>query len=248
MTFAALFGAGLAAGLINVLAGGGSFITLPVLMFLGFPAGIANGTNRVGILFQNIVATWRFDRYGVLDRRALIWAALPATAGAVIGVWLALHTSDAAFKRLLAFLMIAVSLWSLWSSRRESAGEAPEMQPDTRPSLVVPAGLFVCGVYGGFVQAGVGFLVLAVLSWAGLDLVRGNAVKVVTILCLTGLSLAIFAANGRVDWTAGLSLAAGTMIGGALGARLTVLKGHRWVRGVVTIAVIVFAVKLVLGD
>jgi uncharacterized membrane protein YfcA len=241
-----LFGVGLAAGTLNVLAGGGSFLTLPVLIFLGLPATTANGTNRVGILFQNVGAVWGFRRHGVLDLRWALRASLPAAAGAVIGTLLALWISDEAFKRLLAFLMVAVTLWTLWDplkGRRPPEGEPTGGGRD----VVVFAGFFLAGVYGGFVQAGVGFLILATTTLAGLDLVRGNAVKVLCILVFTVLSLSIFAWNGQVDWAPGIALAAGTVIGGQVGVRLTVLKGHAWVKGVVTIAVVVLAIKLWLS-
>lgn len=241
-----LFGAGLIAGSLNVIAGGGSFLTLPILMFLGLPPGVANGTNRVGILLQNVGAVWSFQRHGVLDWRSVLWAAVPSIPGAALGVWLALLVSDQAFKRILALLMVTVSLWTLWSKRPAGTGAAAEgvATPSTRRLIGVGTAFFVIGIYGGFVQAGVGFLILAATTAAGLDLVRGNAVKVLTVLCFTALSLALFAWNGRVDWLMGLVLAAGTTLGGLLGARLTVLKGHRWVRGVVTAAMIVFALKL----
>lgn len=233
-----LFLVGFASGTLNVLAGGGSFLTLPVLMFLGLPAGLANGTNRVGILLQNIGAVWGFDRHGVMDRSALLWATLPATVGGVLGALAALSISDEAFKRILAFLMIALSLWSLWSPRRAHAVTA------RAPGLMIALGFFAVGIYGGFVQAGVGFLVLAVTTAAGLDLVRGNAVKVLSILGMTLLSLAVFAWNDRVDWGLGLILGAGSIVGSQIGVRLTVLKGDRWLRVVVTTTVIAFAIKL----
>lgn len=233
-----LVGVGVVAGALNVIAGGGSFLTLPVLIFLGLPASLANGTNRVGIVLQNVVAVERFDHHGVLDRRAALWAALPATIGAGFGTWAALSISDRAFERLLAVLMVVFALLSLWSPRR-----APG--PDRRAGgFKVAAGFLVVGVYAGFVQAGVGFLILAVTTLAGLDLVRGNAVKVLAILSASILSLAIFAWQGEVDWLLGAALAVGMMIGGALGARATLRGGHRFVRLVVTATVIVFAVKL----
>lgn len=230
---------GVVAGTLNVLAGGGSFLTLPVLIFLGLPPGLANGTNRVAIFLQNVSAVISFRRQGVLDWQSLSWATLPAILGAAVGAGFALWISDAAFQRVLAFLMVAVSLWTLGSSKeQEQAHKAPP------PTLVLASGFFLAGVYGGFVQAGVGFLILAVTTAAGLDLVRGNAVKVLAILGLTGLALVIFAWQGRVDWLLGLCLASGTSVGGVLGARLTVLKGHRWVKRVVTALVVVFALKL----
>lgn len=240
-----LFVVGLAAGTLNVLAGGGSFLTLPVLIFIGLPPGIANATNRVAIFLQNVGAVWSFKRFGVLDSKSLLWAAVPATLGAIPGTWLALAIPDRAFQKLLAVLMVAVTLWTLWSSR----GDADDTQrPETRPSyLTLGAGFFVAGAYGGFVQAGVGFLVLAVTTAAGLDLVRGNAVKVLTILALTAVSLAIFVWQGRVDWPIGLSLASGTVVGGVLGSRLTVQRGHKWLQRVVTITILIFAVKLWLA-
>jgi len=237
-----LFLAGCVAGVVNVIAGGGSFLTLPILMFLGLPPGVANATNRVGILLQNVGAVWSFDRHGVLDRGAVLWAALPATLGAAVGASAALAVSDEAFKRVLAFLMIAVSVYTLWRPHREPSADGP---PASRldPWLLATV-FFLTGIYGGFVQAGVGFFLLAATSLAGLDLVRGNAVKVLAVLCFTTLSLAIFAFYGRVQWVPGLALAAGTVLGGLVGVRLTVLKGHRWVRGVVTVAIVVFAIKI----
>lgn len=232
---------GLVAGILNVLAGGGSFLTLPMLIFLGLPPSLANGTNRVGILLQNVGAVWSFRRQGVATHGLAPWVAVPATLGAILGATLALWLSDRAFQQILAFLMVVVTLGSLlWTSRG-----APEGTEPARPNLaVLVVGAFASGVYGGFVQAGVGFLVLAVATWGGLDLVRGNAVKVLAILCLTAQALLIFAWQGRVDWVLGGCLAIGTLSGGILGARLTVLAGNRWLRWVVTFMVLVFAIKL----
>ena len=106
--------AGIVAGALNVIAGGGSFLTLPILIFMGLPASVANGTNRVGIFFQNVGAVWGFHRNRLVDWRSILWAALPASLGAVAGTVLALSIGDAAFRKVLAFLMIAVTLWTLW--------------------------------------------------------------------------------------------------------------------------------------
>ncbi len=252
--YPALFAAGLVSGALNVVAGGGSFLVLPLLIFAGLPPTVANGTNRVAILVQNVGAVWGFDRYRVLDRTLAPWAALPSVAGAVLGSWAALAVGDEAFQRSLAFLMVAVSLWTLWdpigrrARRRARASAGPE--PASAPALgrrgrwLLAAGFFAVGVYGGFVQAGVGFLILAATTLAGLDLVRGNALKVLVVLAYIPLSLAIFAWQGMVDWGLGLVLAAGHLAGALLGVRLTVLKGHRWIERVVTIAVIAFAIGL----
>ncbi len=229
------------AGALNVLAGGGSFLTLPVLIFLGLPPGAANQTNRLGILTQNIGAVWGFHRRQVLEWRFLRLAALPASAGAVLGAYAALHISDAAFQRLLALLMVVLTLYTLWDplSRRRGASGGPRV-----PAPMLAAGFFLVGIYGGFIQAGVGFLLLAATTLAGLDLVRGNAVKVLCALAFTSVSLVLFTWRGTIYWPEGLSLAAGNLAGGQLGVHLTVLKGHAWLRGLVTATVILFAVAL----
>jgi len=243
--YLALFGAGLFAGALNVLAGGGSFLTIPLLIFLGLPPTVANATNRVGVLLQNVGAVWQFHRHRALDWRFALAATVPATAGAVVGTWGALVVSDRAFTRILAFLMIALTLYTLWDSRRRPR-DAAAPPPRPRPVLLA-AGFFLVGVYGGFVQAGVGFLILAATTLAGLDLVRGNAVKVLAVLGFTLVALGIFAWSGKIEWVPGLALGTGNLIGGLVGARLTLLRGNTFVRWVVTGAVLVFAVKLLVG-
>lgn len=237
-----LLASGAVAGALNVVAGGGSFLTLPILIFLGLPPGVANGTNRVGILLQNTSAVWGFRRHGLIENRWLIAAAVPTMFGAIAGTLLALRVTDEAFKRILAFLMIAVTLWTLWDPIRPDARRSAS--PASVKTALLATGFFAAGVYAGFVQAGVGFFLLVITTLAGYDLVKGNAMKVFCVLVSTPLSLAIFATSGQVAWSHGLWLGFGNFLGGLLGVHLTVLKGHRWIRGVVTVTVIVMAVKL----
>ena len=243
--YVSLFAVGVVAGTLNVIAGGGSFLTLPLLIFLGLPPTVANGTNRVAILVQNVGAVWGFHRHRMVEWRWLAVAAPPAIIGAVIGSWAALQIGDETFQRLLAGLMVAFAVWVLWNPLRGAEDSDVARQGGRRAALV--AGFFMVGLYGGFVQAGVGFLILAVTTLAGLDLVRGNALKVLLVLTYIPITLLIFGLGGKVAWTAGFALAAGNLLGGLVGVRLTVLKGHRWVRGVVTVAIIAFALKLWLS-
>ncbi|MGH7254384.1 MAG: sulfite exporter TauE/SafE family protein, partial [Nitrospirales bacterium] len=164
-----LFAAGCVAGVLNVIAGGGSFLTLPLLIFLGLPAVEANGTNRVGIFLQNIGAVWGFHRYGVLESRFFLQAAVPGVLGSLLGTWLALIVGDDAFKRILAILMAAVTFWTLWDPLTRQ--DASRVDFDRWRDLAFAGGFFLVGVYAGFVQAGVGFFILAVTTLAGLDLV-----------------------------------------------------------------------------
>ena len=251
-----LFAAGSVAGTINVLAGGGSFLTLPLLIFLGLPPTVANGTNRIAILVQNVGAVWSFNRHGVMDWRWIRAAALPALAGAGLGTWAAIRIGDASFQRVLATLMIVFATVMLLDPLRNrirrggaDAGDATtEAEAPVRLSGVAfSATFFGVGVYGGFVQAGVGFLILSITMLAGLDLVRGNALKFACIMLFTPLSLAIFIWQGMVDWGPGLCLAAGSVVGSEIGVRMAILKGHRWLRVVINVTVIAFAVLLWFG-
>jgi uncharacterized protein len=239
--FAALFVVGFVAAVINVLAGGGSFLTLPLLLFLGLPAGIANGTNRVGVLAQNISSVLGFHRHQVLPVRWALGVSVPAVVGAGLGVWAALHVPDVAFRRILSIVMLAMTLATLL---HRSVRGVPRAEPQHAWHWTMIAGFFVTGLYGGFLQAGVGFFALAMTSIAGLDMVRGNAVKVFTVMLLTLISLAVFAGTGHVNWAAGAALAAGNFLGGIAGVRVAVLKGHRWLEHFVTATIVVFAVLL----
>jgi len=240
-----LIAAGVVGGALNVVAGGGSFLTLPVLILMGLPAGVANGTNRVGVLVQNAGAVWTFRRSGVWDPAWALQAAIPSILGAIAGTLVATWMHDDLFRRILSWLMIVMSLWTLWDpiGRRRTAIGGHRVHLGWGALI----GFFLAGIYGGFVQAGVGFILLAVTTLAGYDLVRGNAIKVLCVLISTPVSLAIFAWSGQVWWVPGLWLAAGMVLGGLLGAHLTVLKGHLWVRGIVTAAVIVLAIKLLVA-
>jgi uncharacterized membrane protein YfcA len=242
---AALFAAGFIAAVINVIAAGGSFLTLPLLLFLGIPATVANGTNRVGVLAQNVSAVVGFHRHRMLPLKWSLSVSVPALAGAALGVWAALNTPEIAFRRIVSIVMLVMTLGTLL---HKSLRGAPRSEPQNPWHWRLVVGFFFMGVYGGYLQAGVGFLALALTTLAGLDLVRGNAVKVFTVMLLTVLSLSVFAGTGNVDWRAGVALGLGNVLGGIVGVRVAVLQGHKWLEHVVTVTVVFFAVLLWLSD
>lgn len=242
-----LFLVGLIAGTLNVIGGGGSLLSLPVMIFLGLPPTVANGTNRVAILIQNIGAAWSFHQRGLLSREWLLMAVPPALLGALLGTVAAVNIGELAFQRILAVILVVVAAWTLWKPVKLLENGHAVLPTGVR-RLAFIAAFFLIGVYGGFIQAGIGFLILAATSVAGFNLIRGNALKVTLVLTFTPLTLVLFAWNGKVDWAMGFALAAGNFLGGLAGVHLQILKGHTWVRGVVTVTIVVFAIRLLFAS
>jgi len=238
-----LFLSGIIAGTLNVIAGGGSFLTIPLLIFMGLPPLAANGTNRIGILLQNIAATWSFKRHGVLEGIPLWPSLISSGIGSALGVPAAILAGDLAFKKILALVMIVVSLWTIADPLKKMRLRSGSRDFKRKAAII---GFFFCGFISGFVQAGVGFFILALTTYLGLDLVRGNALKVTVILGSMLISLGLYAWQGLVLPVPGLILAGGTILGSQIGVKLTILKGHGWVKGVVTATVVIFAIKLLL--
>ncbi len=246
---AAVFFSGLVAGFFNVVAGGGSLLTLPVLIFLGLPTAVANATNRVGILLQNVVATATFRRQGLLDAGLGLRLMLAAAPGAALGALVAVEMDDRLFRWVLAAIMLLVLVSIIHRRRRSGSGGTPASAAGQRHPLALYASFFFVGFHSGFIQAGVGFVIIAALgSFGGLGLVRSNGIKVMCILMIQAIALVIFAALGNVHWVWGLTLAAGTMIGGWAGVRWQVKKGEVWVYRILIGAIIVLALMLLFYD
>lgn len=240
-----LTGAGFLAGVINTLAGSGSLITLPVLIFLGLPATVANGTNRIGVILQNIVAGLSFNRSRVLDLRGALALSVPAIFGSLLGASIAVSLNEGLMQRVIGAVMVLMLFVMLLRPERWLQGTVVSLEKTV--NLWQAAVLFVIGVYGGFIQAGVGiFLLAALVLSVGYDLVRANAVKIIIILVFTLSSLLIFANNNQVDWAAGLLLGLGNMAGAWVAARMAVARGAAWVRWVV-IATVAFSAAYLLG-
>lgn len=235
--------AGIAAGFVNMLAGNGSLITLPALIFIGLPANVANATNRIGVTLQNVVGTWGFHRQGKLDARAALLFAVPTTVGSILGAQLAVDIDEALFERVLAVLMVVMLVLMLVKPERWLI---ERVQPaGRRLSAVQVLIFFAIGIYGGFLQAGVGiFLLVALVLGAGYDVVRANAVKVAIVLALTFAALVVFWANAKIAWLPGLVAGVGNMIGAWLGTRFAVRKGAVWVRWFVIVVVLLSAAQL----
>lgn len=234
---------GLVAGFFNTVAGGGSLLTLPVLIFLGLPPVIANATNRVAIAVQNIFAVTGFKRKGVSNMRYSIFLAVSATLGAIIGAKIALDIKGEDFERILSIVMVMVLILILWNPTRKRTKDKELM--NTRRQITGVIVFFFVGIYGGFIQVGVGFIILAALTLVnGLDLLKANSIKVGVVLVYTLAAVVIFAYEGKIYWVYGLVLSIGNAAGGWIGSHWAVSKGEKWIRRLLIVAVALMAIKL----
>jgi uncharacterized membrane protein YfcA len=238
----AVFGAGLFAGFLNVMAGGGSMITLPLLIFLGLPVAAANGTNRVAILVQNVAAVGSFRSQGYANFRTGLAYGAATIPGALAGALVAVRVGEATFRAILAGVLAVAVIGLLFpSKRKEVGGEA-----SGRARILAFLGFFGIGFYGGFIQAGVGFLLMLVLhQLLRIDLVRTNVHKVLIVLIFSLPALAVFIVTGNVVWGSAAVLAAGNALGAVVATRVSVKGGARPIKVVLGVALLLMAVRLV---
>lgn len=234
---------GVASGFLNVNAGGGSLITMPVLIFLGLPSAVANGTNRIALMVQNIIAISNFKSKGFFDWKLSVILALPAVIGSILGSSLAISMSSEVFNKILALVMLIILGLIIWNPQKKLDGKKEGI---TKKNKIIGAIVFFfVGIYGGVIQAGVGFIIIAALTLiTGQSLIKINSMKVLIVAIYMSLSLLIFILNGKVNWIYGLCLAAGNGLGGYLGSNFSVRKGDKWIKVILVGAVVIMSAKL----
>lgn len=237
--------AGVFVGFINTLSGNGSVISLPLLIFAGLPANVANGTNRVGIVIQNLVGTVSFQQKKVLDLRGALILGIPAVLGSLVGARIAVDLDETLMRRVIGVVMILMLVLILARPQRWLHGETLQLTGIPRWYHFIT--FFAIGLYGGFIQMGAGiFLLSGLVLGLGYNLVRANAVKVAINFLFTVASLLIFQSEGQVEWIPGLVLAAGTAFGAWIAARIAVERGAVLVHRLL-IVVVIFSALYLLG-
>ena len=239
--------AGVVAGWLNVLAGGGSLLTVPLMIFMGIPGPVANGTNRIAILMQNITAVATFRSRGFSDFRLSLTLAAAASLGALFGANVGVHLEGEWFNRVLALIMVGVMLIMGHDGIKGGASKTPSGNEDDKPRNLVLGHILMVGAgfWGGFIQLGVGFILMPILHRVmGLNLVLTNMHKVFVVLVYTLVALAVFASQLQLLWWVGLWLALGNSIGGWLGAHTAVSRGENWIRWVLNFTLVAFIIKL----
>ena len=235
-----LFGTGLIAGFMNVTAGGGSTLTLPALIFLGLDSATANGTNRIAILLQNVSAVYSFKQENYKQFDISLKLSLLTLPGSILGALLAIKISDELFQKILAVVMIGIIISMIIPTKKNvSENKTNKISWQTYIAMV-----FI-GFYGGFIQVGVGFILMAALKYLmRLNLVYINMHKVFIVLIYTIPALLIFIISKNINWILGIGLAAGNIIGGWWGAKLSVKKGEKFIRMFLIAAIFIIALKL----
>jgi uncharacterized membrane protein YfcA len=234
---------GFCAAFLNTIGGGGSLFTVPILTFLGLPITVANATSRVAILSQNIFAVFGFASKNVeLPRKYSMWLCLTSLVGGFIGSKLASNIDDRVFTQLFVVVMLT-SLVLVILDPFKSKNQEEKMSP-ARQAIGASIFFFI-GIYGGFVQAGIGFLVIGTLSLVNnLPLVKINFIKVFVAILYTAISVLVFAFEGKIEWFTGLILAIGHALGGWYASRWSVKASEVWIKRIMIVSVLAMAIKL----
>ena len=238
-----LIAVGFIAGFINVLAGSGSTLTLPLLIFMGLPANVANGTNRIAILLQNLVAVRNFKKQEVLKTKSTWGIAIPTIIGSLIGALLAVELNNELMNIIIAILLIIMFFIILLKPSAWIKGQAGQLE--AKPSISQIVIFFFIGIYGGFIQAGVGFFLLAgLVLGAGLDLLKANAIKVFIVFLYTPIALAVFIYSDQINYEMGLILAIGNMGGAYIASKYAKNMGTNFIRWFLLIVLFFSSLKL----
>jgi len=233
---------GAVTGFLNVMAGGGSMLSVPIMIFLGVPGTVANATNRIAILPQNLSAVWAFYRKGFANFRLSLSLAACTIPGTLIGAYLATRVPNNQFNTLLAIIMLLV----LAVMALPETASVEDNRPPSRNRLITGHALMgLIGFWGGFIHIGVGFLLMPVLNRVLLlDLITTNSHKVFIVLCYTTVALCVFSSQLELLWKYGLALALGTTIGGWLAANFQIKRGVSAIKWVLNVVIIAFIIKL----
>ncbi|HNY01378.1 MAG TPA: sulfite exporter TauE/SafE family protein [Bacteroidales bacterium] len=235
--------AGVVVGFINTLSGGGSVISLSLLLILGLPADVANGTNRISIFFQTLSSVGSFTRQKMFSGGRPLLLAIPATAGAVIGAWLAVDVNARVIEIAMAVAMVVMVFFLFYKPDRWLKENPTRLAKPLNVWQILI--FFLVGFYGGFIQVGVGyFLLMALVLGVGYDLVKANAVKNLIVFFYAIFALAVFMLDGKVNYMYGLILSCGSMIGAWIASWLAVKKGAGFIRAVILLSVVLTILQI----
>jgi uncharacterized membrane protein YfcA len=237
--------AGFAAGLVNTLAGSGSVFTLSTLIFFGLPTDIANGTNRIGTTLQTITAVWVFRKH---EKNTFKWSLpfiIPSVLGAILGAFIAADLNEQTFRYVVGGIMFFLLLLIIFNPKKQLKNNEPSEQK--KASWLHFILFFFIGVYGGFIQAGIGIMLLvSLVSLMGFDMVKANIVKVVVVFAFCFPVLLVFVLNDQVNWLMGGFLAIGQLLGSLLAAKFSLKNSNanKWIRVLLVVMILLTEAKI----
>jgi uncharacterized membrane protein YfcA len=238
-----LIAAGFMVGVVNTIAGSGTVITYSLFMLMGLPANVANGTIRIGVIMQTLAATLTFKKAKLLELRKGFFISIPIILGSIAGAQIAVSIPHDIFEKVLAVVLIFMVVFIFLDPSKWIKGQSKLNQKKLGWWQYLL--FFVTGIYGGFIHIGVGIILLAVLVLAaGYDLVKANAIKILSVFLYAPFALAVFIINGEINYHLGLIAAIGNLIGGIFASRLAIKKGSGFIRWFLIVIIILFAMKL----
>lgn len=239
MIYLGLIMTGIVAGFFNSLAGGGSLLTLPLLIFMGLPPMVANGTNRLAIIVGALSGTYNFKKQGYFELKKSLMFGIPAVIGSIIGSSIAIQISDQLFNQMLGIVMLLMIVIIIFQPHKH----IEKFQKENKILGIIL--FFFVGLYGGIIQAGVGFLIMTVLALVTtFKLVRINSIKILVVLIYTIPAFFIFFRSGNVDLVKGLILSIGNGTGALIGSKMQIRNGDRIIKIFLIIAVLFMSLKL----
>jgi len=235
--------AGFLVGVINTIAGSGTVITYSIFMMLGLPVNLANGTIRLGVIMQTLTSTLNFKRHNALDWKKGFKLAIPVVIGSVVGAEIAVELNEAVFEKILAVILLIMLFFIFYKPERWLKDQVHKIQ--SKPTILQLLLFFLIGIYGGFIHIGVGIFMISVLVLnAGYDLVKANAIKVMTVFLYSPFALAVFMMNDQIHYGMGLIAAIGNVFGGYVGSRMAISWGNNFIRWVLMVVIILISAYL----
>ncbi len=232
--------AGFLVGFINTIAGSGTVITYSLFMMLGLPANMANGTIRLGVVMQTLIAGLNFKKNKYLDLKKGLKLAIPVVLGSLLGAQIAASINVDIFEKILAGVLILMLFFIFLDPKRWLKDQVHLIHK--KPDFIQVLIFLGIGLYGGFIHIGVGIILLsAIVLNAGYDLVKANAIKIMIVFLYSPFALGVFMLNGQVDYKIGLISAIGNIIGGLVGSNMAMNRGNVFVRWVLISVIVLFA-------
>ena len=236
-----VFFIGIITGIINIIAAGGSFLILPVLIFMGLSPNVANATNRLGIILQNLTGSFQFKKNNYFDKKKAISLTIPSILGAILGAFIAVDINETLMKNIISIVMLLTLVFLFVKPQKwiDNQGNNP------KPYWIEFIAFFITGIYAGFIQAGAGFFLLtSLVLCSNFNLDKANAYKVLITLFSNILAIAIFSTHQMINWEVAIILGAGSIIGGFWGSKLSIKGGSKFIRLFICIMIILASLKL----